>query len=211
MGYADRPTVGSERAKVGYMTDWRELPGYEGLYKISSDGQVWSVRGGRLLNPTVSPHGYHSYGLSRDGNYRKFRAHRLVALTFIGPEPEGKPYVLHENDIPNDNRVGNLRWGSPKENLADCKRNGNFNSGRWNGDMCRAGLHPWNDENAGVNSSGRRMCKPCQQESWRRARTSGLPPQDDRHGTAYGGRKGCCCEPCVDALRATRARYRRAR
>lgn len=50
--------------------------------------------------------------------------HRLMLLAFVGPPPLGKPFALHENDIPDDNRLGNLRWGSSKENRADSRRNG---------------------------------------------------------------------------------------
>lgn len=50
--------------------------------------------------------------------------HRLMLFAFVGPPPAGKPFGLHENDIPDDNRLENLRWGSAKENRADSRRNG---------------------------------------------------------------------------------------
>ena len=45
-------------------------------------------------------------------------AHRLVAEAFFGPCPEGY-YVLHGDNNPKNNKVENLRYGTPQENCAD--------------------------------------------------------------------------------------------
>ena len=208
MAYSDRIAIGSVHARLVPMTDWREVPGFSGDYIVSEEGAVWSNTSNRVLKGSVNSRGYTVHSLSKAGVEVKVQLHRLVCEAFHGPAPEGKPYALHWDDNPRNNRADNLRWGSAAENTDDSKRNGTFNAGRWNGDMCRAGLHPWTKENESVNSSGRRMCGLCQKESWRRARSAGLPEGDPRHGTAYGGRRGCRCTPCVVAFRAARTRYR---
>ena len=44
--------------------------------------------------------------------------HQLVALTFIGPRPDGLD-ILHINGNPIDNRVENLMYGTRTENILD--------------------------------------------------------------------------------------------
>ncbi len=149
------------------MVNWKDVVGYEGLYRVSDTGLVMSVRRNRLMSLGTSRQGYRTCAISRDGKPRRYMVHRLVLEAFVGPCPEGME-TLHRNDISGDNRLENLRWGTHAENIEDMKRNGNFNSGRWNSTTCRAGLHEWTLGNIASNSSGRAICKQCQLESWRR-------------------------------------------
>lgn len=51
---------------------------------------------------------------------RKFgnmKIHRLICEAFHGPQPEGKPIVLHLDEDATNNNPENLRWGTQKENL----------------------------------------------------------------------------------------------
>ncbi len=60
-------------------------------------------------------------------NKKKCDVHRLVAETFI-KNTDNKPWVLHTDDNKQNNKISNLRWGTPKENSADYIRNGRRNA-----------------------------------------------------------------------------------
>lgn len=50
--------------------------------------------------------------------------HRLV-LALHGPkQPQGKPFVLHNNGVKTDCRLENLRWGNAQDNADDARNHG---------------------------------------------------------------------------------------
>lgn len=115
---------------------WKDIVGYEGLYKVSNQGRVMA-----LANPQM-PHrpktdklmvlskdvdGYLILGLTdRNGVRKTKKAHRLVAQAFI-PNPSGLKEINHINEVKTDNRVENLEWCDTRYNLTyghrlDCVR-----------------------------------------------------------------------------------------
>ena len=84
-------------------------------YAVSENGDVLSIRTGRVLKPADDKYGYLYYVLCVDGERRTVKAHRLVAYAFID-NPHNKPSIDHINGDKKDNRVGNLRWVTNKEN-----------------------------------------------------------------------------------------------
>ena len=111
-----------------------EAPGYE----VRADGTVWSQRnwrgyGPRQIVPTRGPNGYPKVRLSLPDGRRINRAvHRLVALAFLGPRPEGAQ-IRHLNGDRTDARASNLAWGSAQQNAADRDRHGTTARGCRNG------------------------------------------------------------------------------
>lgn len=93
----------------------KDIKGYEGLYKVTNDGRVYSVRKKDWLLPS-STGGYMIVNLWKDGTARAFRVHRLVAEAFI-PNPHNKPQVNHLDENPSNNRMENLEWATAEENI----------------------------------------------------------------------------------------------
>lgn len=122
---------------------WTDIPGYEGKYQASTMGRIKSldrlVRGkchytghdfyrkihGRILKPGQFCKSGHVSVVLEHGGIGK-PVHQLIALTFLGPCPDGYE-ILHENGIPTDNRICNLRYGTGTENILDVYKDG----GRW--------------------------------------------------------------------------------
>lgn len=60
-------------------------------------------------------------------NGRYHRIHRLVALVYV-PNPDNKPIVCHKDNNRSNNHYKNLYWGTQKENMEQCIRDGRFNT-----------------------------------------------------------------------------------
>lgn len=108
---------------------WQDIPDYEGLYQASTYGRIKSlerlcVNGkGRerkvpeaILKQAISKNGYLIVRLSNNGVVKNYRAHRLIALTFIA-NPLKYPCVNHKSEIRHENSVGNLEWCSYEYNV----------------------------------------------------------------------------------------------
>lgn len=109
---------------------WIPVVGFEGIYEVSSLGRVQSldriVLGkrtrffkGQELKQRLARGGYPTVQLRNANAGRIFPAiavHRLMALAFLGPPPDGCDRVCHINDDKTDNRVENLMWGNASIN-----------------------------------------------------------------------------------------------
>jgi hypothetical protein len=155
--------------KHGEARNWRMVPGFEGVYCASEDGQVWSNRRGRMLRLSVAGRGYLRFGLSiGPGRTTSAYVHRFVALAFHG-EPGAGEEVRHLDGDPTNNHASNLAWGSHVENMADQWKHG---TRKWN-THCRQG-HAYTEANTGWNYSRNRLpfrvCRACANASARRQR-----------------------------------------
>lgn len=146
-----KATIPRERipryAKRLYLKEvWKDIPGCEGYYRISSEGRIRSISRNVLRYRNGKPHPFYVNGKSLRGyktksghiciglgalckRGRKSRrgvtlwVHRLVALAFIGPCPPGLQ-CCHNDGNPSNNWIGNLRWDTGKSNSDDSKKHG---------------------------------------------------------------------------------------
>lgn len=103
---------------------WKDIPGYEGAYQVSDLGRVRSLDR-TLVFPTGSRRAYGQLLAvqKHPGGYRQVNmpggcklVHRLVALAFRGPCPDGMEVAHGDNDRTN-NCLSNLAYATHIENL----------------------------------------------------------------------------------------------
>jgi hypothetical protein len=140
---------------------WLPIPGYEGCYEVSDDGLVrsWVAHAEvpYVLKPRANPGGYLTVSLHLSGVRRMGRVHTLVAAAFLGPMPDGLQ-IRHLDGDKANNRVGNLAYGTPKENVQDSLDHGtNYNLRKTH---CKNG-HEFTPENTYVHQAGKRDCRTC--------------------------------------------------
>lgn len=154
---------------------WKSIPGHEGRYEVSDLGRVRSLPqttsdGRRLASKVLCGRpqrsGHLSVPLTSAGTCRNALVHRLVLIAFVGPPPLGM-HALHSDGNPANNRLSNLRWGTPSENSFDAVRHGVHPQARKT--HCKQG-HEFTPENTRIEARGSRACRECERNrSQRRA------------------------------------------
>lgn len=112
---------------VFYDLQWKPIPTYPN-YEVSNLGEVRRIGSTKplALSTKKGKHPYQRAHLSQNGKTRYILVHRLVLETFVGPCPDGMQ-AMHLDDNPRNNRLDNLRWGTPKENHSTINRKGERN------------------------------------------------------------------------------------
>lgn len=110
---------------------WKDVLGYEGLYKISNLGNVLSCRkkhGNYFWKEfKMATHfdgsGYRFVVLQKEKEKKQPKLHRLIAEHFI-PNSNNYPIVNHINGIKSDNSIENLEWCTQSQNILHSFKNG---------------------------------------------------------------------------------------
>lgn len=126
--------------------EWKNIIGYEGLYQISSLGnikaltrEIHTTRNDYTYIRIIPEHmmslvstddGYLRVTLTKEGKRKSYLVHRLVAEHFI-PKVEGKSHINHLDENKTNNKVSNLEWCTIWENSIygnRCKKIGDKSS-----------------------------------------------------------------------------------
>lgn len=97
----------------------KDVVGYEGLYAVTKDGQVWAypnkMHKGKFLKSSLKK-GYPFVCLCKKGSGTVQKTiHRLVAEAYL-PNPESLPQVNHIDSNKENNNVSNLEWCTASQN-----------------------------------------------------------------------------------------------
>ena len=106
---------------------WKDIKSYEGLYQISNTGKIKSLERykdnhskkqlvkEKIRRQIISKTGYYTCMLTKNGNLKLFKVHRIVAEAFI-PNPNNYPIINHIDGNKLNNNVSNLEWCSYSHN-----------------------------------------------------------------------------------------------
>lgn len=105
---------------------WKDIPGYEGLYQVSTYGRIKALermrKNNRLRKEYILKNHNYKNGYKKitlcDSSMKekRFFVHRLVAMTFID-NPNHLPIINHKDENPSNNNVYNLEWCTYQYNV----------------------------------------------------------------------------------------------
>lgn len=115
---------------------WKDIPGYEGMYQVSTFGNVrsldrivykndvpWNYKG-RVLKQHPRGNGRLIVNLcNKDKKIKSKEVHRLVMLTFVGEIPENYETCHADGNYLNNN-IYNLSYDTKQQNHIDRYRQG---------------------------------------------------------------------------------------
>ena len=98
---------------------FKDVPNYEGIYKVSNLGNVKSLKWNKeiIMKQGISSR-YLAVNLRKENISKIYRVHVLVAMAFLNYKPNGKQdFVIdHKNGVRTDNRLENLQIVTQREN-----------------------------------------------------------------------------------------------
>lgn len=105
----------------------KDIPGFEGMYAVSKNGDVYSYKTNKFFNPSKNKDGYLKVALRVNNKAYYYRVHKLVAMTYLD-NPNNLSEVNHKDFNRQNNCLDNLEWISHDDNILHSKINGRFKS-----------------------------------------------------------------------------------
>lgn len=89
---------------------WVDVEGYEGIYQISDEGEIFNLKELKTVSTFIKKDGYECVALTdKNGKAKQHRVHRLVATHFLNNDINGS-IVTHVDGNKLNNEVTNLKW-----------------------------------------------------------------------------------------------------
>jgi hypothetical protein len=101
---------------------WDVIQGFEN-YKVSSHGNVYSIRRNKILKPVTNRYGYKVVKLCKYSKQYQKTIHRLVAQTFLFIDDYETKEIDHIDNDKANNFLLNLRACTHKQN---CRNRGKY-------------------------------------------------------------------------------------
>lgn len=125
---------------------WRSIPGHPG-YEASDLGRIRNAETRRVLTPCIhKPNGYFYVRLNKSGTTR-FKVHRLVLETFVGPRPNGMVGRHFPDRDPANNALENISWSTQSTNILDKLAHGTMAHGVTHGSRTKPHTRPRGERN----------------------------------------------------------------
>ena len=97
------------------MEVWKDIDGFDGMYRVSNTGKVYSARRDIILKPKTDRYGYYALSLWDGKKCHHTTVHRLVASAFL-EKPDGCNVVNHLVCNKKNNNADNLEWTTVQRN-----------------------------------------------------------------------------------------------
>ena len=104
------------------MEEWRNIPNYEGIYKVSNMGNIKSLITNKILKPSFDRFGYARFSATKFKKQKTLRIHRIVMEVFN--PVSAKLQVNHIDGDKSNNKLENLEWCTDSENKLHAYVNG---------------------------------------------------------------------------------------
>lgn len=103
---------------------WKDILGYEGFYKVSNKGEVYSLLSNKKLSQNkTNGNGYIICTLCKNNTKKNKYIHRLVAFHFV-ENKSNYSIVNHLDGDTKNNNADNLEWCDQRKNVRHYIENG---------------------------------------------------------------------------------------
>lgn len=95
---------------------WKDVVGYEGLYKVGNDGNVYSSITNIIMKKTII-NTYYAINIKKNKKQKVVTIHRMVGLHFVPGKTIERRVINHKDGNKLNNHYSNLEWCTYSENM----------------------------------------------------------------------------------------------